>query len=222
MAQSPVKRSRAEILLSWEIEGLKTYAGEVLPYLESRISQTPEDLDDWIRPDGSLSERELLRSAYDIALFSVNERLNAIVDGMLLHAARIDEDLEPQEQAGAQNRSRTILGAQLNKHTIFACASFLVGTLLRKFATTRMQPSTVWARRSFTTMNLALTSRDPSSLLQTMSMTAFKRWIRGCEKSSVLRKRTPSNQRLETDLRTARKARGPCLLSLNVRPHFIE
>jgi hypothetical protein len=28
---------------------------------------------------------------------------------MLLHAARIDEDLEPQEQAGAQNRSRAIL-----------------------------------------------------------------------------------------------------------------
>ena len=109
MAQFPVKRSRVEILLSWEIEGLKTYAGEVLPYLESRISQTPEDLDDWIRPDGSLSERELLRSAYDIALFSVNERLNAIVDGMLLHAARIDEDLEPQEQVGAQNRSRAIL-----------------------------------------------------------------------------------------------------------------
>jgi len=95
--------------LSWEFQGLKTYAREVLPYLESRICQSPEDLDDWIRPDGSLSERELLRSAYDVALFSVNERLNAIVDGMLLHAARSDEDSEPEEQAGAQNRSRAVL-----------------------------------------------------------------------------------------------------------------
>lgn len=109
MSQAPVKRSHAEILLSWEFEGLKTYAREVLPYLESRISQSFEDLNNWIRPDGSLSERELLRSAYDVALFSINERLNAIVDGMLLHAARSDEDLEPQEQAGAQNRSRAIL-----------------------------------------------------------------------------------------------------------------
>ena len=158
MAQSPVKRSRAEILLSWEIEGLKTYAGEVLPYLDSRISQTPEDLDDWIRPDGSLSERELLRSAYDVALFSVNERLSAIVDGMLLHAARIDEDLEPQEQAGAQNRSRAILMRAIEQAHNIRLRSFLVGTLLRKFAKTRMQPSTVWAGRSFTTMNLALTS----------------------------------------------------------------
>ena len=109
MARSSIKPSRAEILLSWEIEGLKTYAREVLLFLESRISQSPEDLDDWIRPDGSLSERELLRSAYDVALFSVNERLNAVVDGMLLHAARSDEDLEPRDQAGAQNRSRATL-----------------------------------------------------------------------------------------------------------------
>jgi hypothetical protein len=109
MALSPIKRSHAEILLLWEVEGLKTYACEVLPYLEGRISENTEDLDDWIGQDGSLSERELLRSAYDVALFSVNERLNAIVDGMLLHAARGDEDVDLQEQVVAQNRSRTLL-----------------------------------------------------------------------------------------------------------------
>lgn len=65
--------------------------------------------DYWIRTDGSLSERELLRSAYDVALYSVNERLNAIVDGMLLHVARSPEDAELKEQLGAQNRSRAIL-----------------------------------------------------------------------------------------------------------------
>ena len=109
MAQSPINRSRAEILLSWEIDGLKTYAREVLPYLESRISENTDDPDDWIRADGSLNERELLLSAYDVALYSVNERLNAIVDGMLLHIARSHEDAEPREQVGAQNRSRAIL-----------------------------------------------------------------------------------------------------------------
>lgn len=109
MVQSRINRSRAEILLSWEIEGLKTYAREVLPYLESRISENTDDPDDWIRADGPLSERELLRSAYDVALYSVNERLNAIVDGMLLHVARCHEDAEPKEQMVAQNRSRAIL-----------------------------------------------------------------------------------------------------------------
>ena len=109
MARSPINQSHAEILLSWEVDGLRTFAREVLPYLESRISENTEDLDDWIRPDGSLSERELLRSAYDVALFSVNERLNAIVDGMLLNAARREGDEEPEEQAGTQNRSRAVL-----------------------------------------------------------------------------------------------------------------
>lgn len=109
MAQSPINRSRTELLLSWEFEGLKSYAREVLPYLESRISENTKDPDDWIRPDGSLSERELLRNASDVALYSVNERLNAIVDGMLLHAARGPEDAEPKEKVETQSRSRATL-----------------------------------------------------------------------------------------------------------------
>jgi hypothetical protein len=109
MAQPPTNRSHAEILLSWGIESLKTYVREVLPYLETRISENTDDPDNWVRADGSLSERELLRSAYDVALYSVNERLNAIVDGMLLHVARLHEDAKPNEHMGAQNRSRAML-----------------------------------------------------------------------------------------------------------------
>ena len=112
MGRSSRKRSHAEILLLWEVEGLKTYACEVLPYLEGRISENTEDLDDWIGQDGSLSERELLRSAYDVALFSVNERLNAIVDGMLLHAARGDEDAGPTGASGGAESFKDAVDAR--------------------------------------------------------------------------------------------------------------
>jgi hypothetical protein len=164
-----------------------------LPYLESRISQSFEDLDNWIRPDGSLSERELLRSAYDVALFSINERLNAIVDGMLLHAARSDEDLEPQEQAGAQNRSRAILMRAIEQtHNIrlrFIPGWNVIEKVRDDANATKHRLGTTLIYHNQLDINelrtVKLTPTDVHERIQAVES--------GCERSSVLRNSTRCN-----------------------------
>lgn len=79
--------SRIDILIKWGVQPIRCFLEEVPFHFEQRAAAVANAAEPDYLPDGQLGQREVYAAARSLSLASVVERLNALVDEVLLTLA---------------------------------------------------------------------------------------------------------------------------------------